>query len=162
MAAELGANFVPYRGLGPMPPTDPVLYRLYEVRSPPQMLTSEWAGLLKSMHPQGVMVYGNAIKVSLVLLDVCAHDLTLYVYRQLFMRRFATIYRAPHSVTEQSRQFGDGIMSMIDCKVNVTRKPDPKGDRVVLTFEYVNCYCKSITEPDAWTNSGKFLPYLKW
>lgn len=28
-------------------------------------------------------------------------------------------------------------MSMIDCKVNVARKPDPKGDRVVLTFECV-------------------------
>ena len=35
------------------------------------------------------------------------------------------------------RQFGDGIMSMIDCKVSVDKKPDPKGDRVVLTFEYV-------------------------
>ena len=32
-------------------------------------------------------------------------------------------------------QFGDGIMSMIDCKINLDRKPDPKGDRVVLTFE---------------------------
>jgi cyanate lyase len=32
-------------------------------------------------------------------------------------------------------QFGDGIMSMIDCKINVDKKPDPKGDRVVLTFE---------------------------
>ncbi len=32
-------------------------------------------------------------------------------------------------------QFGDGIMSMIDCKVHVEKKPDPKGDRVVLTFE---------------------------
>lgn len=28
-------------------------------------------------------------------------------------------------------------MSMIDCKVNIEKKPDPKGDRVVLTFEYV-------------------------
>lgn len=27
---------------------------------------------------------------------------------------------------------------MIDCKVNVARKPDPKGDRVVLTFECVH------------------------
>lgn len=34
-------------------------------------------------------------------------------------------------------KFGDGIMSMIDCKVTVDRKPDPKGDRVVLTFECV-------------------------
>ena len=28
-------------------------------------------------------------------------------------------------------------MSMIDCKINIARKPDPKGDRVLLTFEYV-------------------------
>jgi hypothetical protein len=28
-------------------------------------------------------------------------------------------------------------MSMIDCKINVGKKPDPNGDRVVLTFEYV-------------------------
>ena len=31
-------------------------------------------------------------------------------------------------------------MSMIDCKVKVDKKPDPKGDRVVLTFEYVKFY----------------------
>ncbi|KAF8896650.1 cyanate lyase C-terminal domain-containing protein [Infundibulicybe gibba] len=41
-------------------------------------------------------------------------------------------------------KFGDGIMSMIDCKVNIERKADPKGDRVLLTFD------------------GKFLPYAKW
>lgn len=34
LQAELGANWWPRRGLGPMPPTDPVLYRLYEVRGP--------------------------------------------------------------------------------------------------------------------------------
>lgn len=28
-------------------------------------------------------------------------------------------------------------MSMIDCRVTVDRKPDPKGDRVLLTFECV-------------------------
>jgi cyanate lyase len=32
-------------------------------------------------------------------------------------------------------QFGDGIMSMIDCKIHVDKKADPRGDRVVLTFE---------------------------
>ncbi|KAF9233175.1 cyanate lyase C-terminal domain-containing protein [Melanogaster broomeanus] len=84
--SELGSHWWPNRGLGPMPPTDPVLYRLYE----------------------SVLVYGHAIK--------------------------AVIHE----------KFGDGIMSMIDCKVNVTRKPDPKGDRVVLTFD------------------GKFLSYSKW
>ncbi|KAF9048806.1 cyanate lyase C-terminal domain-containing protein [Panaeolus papilionaceus] len=84
--ADLGDHWWPNRGLGPMPPQDPVIYRLYE----------------------GVMVYGHAIK--------------------------AVIHE----------KFGDGIMSMIDCKIDIEKKPDPKGDRVVLTFD------------------GKFLPYAKW
>lgn len=41
---------------------------------------------------------------------------------------------SPYRLTN-NEQFGDGIQSMIDCKVTVDRKPDPKGDRVVLTFE---------------------------
>lgn len=48
-------------------------------------------------------------------------------------------------------KFGDGIMSMIDCKVSVDRKPDPKGDRVVLTFEYVSlsfCAYHALTVSD--------------
>ena len=40
--------------------------------------------------------------------------------------------------------FGDGIMSAIDFEIDVRREPDPKGDRVVVTY------------------SGKFLPYRKW
>jgi len=38
-------------------------------------------------------------------------------------------------------EFGDGIMSAIDFKMDLTREPDPKGDRVKITM------------------SGKFLPY---
>jgi len=38
-------------------------------------------------------------------------------------------------------EFGDGIMSAIDFKMNLTREPDPKGDRVSIVM------------------SGKFLPY---
>ncbi|TRM64876.1 cyanate lyase C-terminal domain-containing protein [Schizophyllum amplum] len=84
---DVSAQWWPMRGdLGPMPPTDPVIYRLYE----------------------GVMVYGHAIKAII-------HE-----------------------------KFGDGIMSMINCKVTVEKKPDPAGDRVVLTFD------------------GKYLPYSKW
>ncbi|KAH8831866.1 cyanate lyase C-terminal domain-containing protein [Flagelloscypha sp. PMI_526] len=49
------------------------------------------------------------------------------------------VYGTPIKVT-----FGDGIMSMIDCKIHVEKKPDPKGDRVLLTFD------------------GKFLPYATW
>lgn len=40
--------------------------------------------------------------------------------------------------------FGDGIMSAIDFEIDIQRKSDPKGDRVVITFD------------------GKFLPYRKW
>jgi cyanate lyase len=40
--------------------------------------------------------------------------------------------------------FGDGIMSAIDFELDVQRKEDPKGDRVVITM------------------NGKFLPHKKW
>jgi len=40
--------------------------------------------------------------------------------------------------------FGDGIMSAIDFEIDIKKKEDPKGDRVVVTY------------------SGKFLPYRKW
>jgi len=86
LISELGPRWYPNRGIGPIPPTDPVIYRLFE----------------------GVLVYGHAIK--------------------------AVIHE----------KFGDGIMSMIDCKIHVDKKEDPNGNRVVLTFD------------------GKFLPYAKW
>lgn len=40
--------------------------------------------------------------------------------------------------------FGDGIMSAIDFELDIQKKEDPKGDRVVMTM------------------NGKFLPYKKW
>jgi cyanate lyase len=40
--------------------------------------------------------------------------------------------------------FGDGIMSAIDFELDIQRKEDLKGDRVVITM------------------NGKFLPYKKW
>jgi len=75
---------VPYRGsIGQTVPTDPLIYRLYEL----------------------MQVYGTTIK----------------------------------SLIEE--EFGDGIMSAIDFSLDIDRKADPKGDRVVITF------------------NGKFLPY---
>lgn len=41
-------------------------------------------------------------------------------------------------------KFGDGIMSAIDFELDIQRKPDPKGDRVLMTLD------------------GKFLGYRKW
>ena len=72
--------------LGKVVPTDPLLYRFYEI----------------------MQVYGACLK------DVI-HE-----------------------------KFGDGIMSAIDFKIDVTKEENPKGDRVVVTM------------------NGKFLPYVKW
>ena len=75
---------VPYKGSLPTAiPTDPLIYRLYEI----------------------VNVYGTTIKALI-------HE-----------------------------EFGDGIMSAIDFKMDIVREPDPKGDRVLMTL------------------NGKFLPY---
>jgi len=41
-------------------------------------------------------------------------------------------------------EFGDGIMSAIDFRMDLQREPDPKGDRVKITM------------------SGKFLPYATY
>ena len=66
-------NEVPLRGTGtPMPPTDPLIYRFYEL----------------------IMVNGPALKALI------------------------------------EEEFGDGIMSAIDFDMDITRKADPKGDRV--------------------------------
>jgi cyanate lyase len=75
---------VPYKGsLATAVPTDPLIYRLYEI----------------------VNVYGTTIKELI-------HE-----------------------------EFGDGIMSAIDFKMDIVREADPKGDRVLMTL------------------NGKFLPY---
>jgi cyanate lyase len=77
-------NEVPMRGAAsPMPPTDPLLYRFYEL----------------------ILVNGPAMKVLI------------------------------------EEEFGDGIMSAIDFDMDITRKSDPKCDRVQLGM------------------SGKFLPF---
>lgn len=41
-------------------------------------------------------------------------------------------------------RFGSGIMSAIDFSMDIDRREDPKGDRVVITLD------------------GKFLPYRDW
>ena len=75
---------VPYKGSLPTAvPTDPLIYRFYEL----------------------VNVYGTTFKELI-------HE-----------------------------EFGDGIMSAIDFKMDLTREPDPKGDRVKITM------------------SGKYLQY---
>ena len=41
-------------------------------------------------------------------------------------------------------KFGEGIISAIDFTMDIDKKEDADGDRVVITFD------------------GKFLPYKKW
>jgi cyanate lyase len=82
--AVLLLQTVPYKGSLPTAvPTDPLIYRWYEI----------------------VNVYGTTIKELI-------HE-----------------------------EFGDGIMSAIDFSMDISREPDPKGDRVHVVL------------------SGKFLPY---
>lgn len=80
----LWLQIVPYKGSLPTPvPTDPLIYRWYEI----------------------VSIYGTTIKELI-------HE-----------------------------EFGDGIMSAIDFKMDIQRQADPNGDRVNVVL------------------SGKFLPY---
>jgi cyanate lyase len=48
---------------------------------------------------------------------------------------------AGHLGADRSEEFGDGIMSAIDFRMDLQRQPDPNGDRVSIAM------------------SGKFLPY---
>ncbi|WP_291429228.1 cyanase [Deinococcus sp.] len=83
-AHAVSLTCVPMRGaFQTLPPTDPTVYRLYEV----------------------LQVYGPALKTLI-------HE-----------------------------EFGDGIMSAINFRLELRREPHPDGDRVVITM------------------AGKFLPY---
>ncbi len=70
--------------------------------------------------------------------DVVPTDPLIYRFYEL-VQVYGTTWKA--LIHEM---FGDGIMSAIDFDMDIQRKEDPKGDRVVITM------------------SGKFLPYKKW
>jgi cyanate lyase len=65
-------------------------------------------------------------------------DPLLYRFHEVTQVYGTTIKAVIHEL------FGDGIMSAIDFELDIERVPDPKGDRVKVTY------------------SGKFLPYRKW
>jgi cyanate lyase len=62
-------------------------------------------------------------------------DPTMYRFYEVLLVYGPTIKELIHE------QFGDGIMSAINFRMDVARVPDPAGDRVVVTLD------------------GKFLPY---
>ena len=65
-------------------------------------------------------------------------DPTIYRFYELIQVYGPTIKAIIHET------FGDGIMSAIDFEMDIQKKEDPKGDRVVVTL------------------NGKFLPYKKF
>ncbi|MGH7773449.1 MAG: cyanase [Candidatus Binatia bacterium] len=65
-------------------------------------------------------------------------DPTIYRFYEAIQVYGTTVKALIHEM------FGDGIMSVIDFELDVQKKEDPKGDRVVVTL------------------NGKFLPYRKW
>ena len=62
-------------------------------------------------------------------------DPTIYRFYEVLQVYGPTIKELIHE------QFGDGIMSAINFRLDVRREPDPGGDRVIVTL------------------NGKFLPY---
>jgi cyanate lyase len=62
-------------------------------------------------------------------------DPTIYRFYEVLQVYGPTVKELIHE------QFGDGIMSAINLRLDVQRVPDPAGDRVVVTLD------------------GKFLPY---
>jgi len=62
-------------------------------------------------------------------------DPTIYRFYEVLQVYGPTIKELIHE------QFGDGIMSAINFRLDVRREPDPAGDRVIVTLD------------------GKFLPY---
>jgi len=70
--------------------------------------------------------------------DAVPVDPLLYRFHEITQVYGTTIKALIHEM------FGDGIMSAIDFELDIRKLPDPKGDRVVITY------------------NGKFLPYRKW
>lgn len=84
------------------------------------------AAALQEMPTKGAV--GQAVPV----------DPLIYRFHEITQVYGTTIKALIHEI------FGDGIMSAIDFEMDIQRKEDPKGDRVVITM------------------NGKFLPYKKW
>ena len=70
--------------------------------------------------------------------DAVPVDPLIYRFHEITQVYGTTINALIHEM------FGDGIMSAIDFEMDIRKEPDPKGDRVVITY------------------NGKFLPYRKW
>ena len=97
-------------------------------------------------------VQAHAVGIALDLPEEAVAQLQVVPYKGSLLTAVPTdplIYRfyeliSVYGTTFKSlihEEFGDGIMSAIDFNMDLTREPDPKGDRVRIVM------------------SGKFLPY---
>ena len=61
--------------------------------------------------------------------DELKHDPTIYRFYELLAVYGPALKEAIHE------EFGDGIMSAINCRVQMDRREDPDGDRVRIVFD---------------------------
>ena len=113
----------------------------------------EWvvAALLGSHPMSGDLATRAGTLLDLDAADVARLQRTPYRTAEPELATDPTIYRFHEALQVYGpalkellhEEFGDGIMSAINFKVEIGRRPDPDGDRVVVTFD------------------GKFLDY-RW
>jgi cyanate lyase len=105
------------------------------------------ATMSKEEAQKAVDVLGLGVDVALALQEMptkgsLGHtvpvDPLIYRFHEITQVYGTTIKALIHEM------FGDGIMSAIDFEMDIQKKEDPKGDRVIITM------------------NGKFLPYKKW
>ena len=61
--------------------------------------------------------------------DAVASDPTIYRFHEALSVYGPAIKELIHE------EFGDGIMSAINFRMSIERRPDPQGDRVIVTFD---------------------------
>jgi cyanate lyase len=61
--------------------------------------------------------------------EAVASDPTIYRFHEALSVYGPAIKELIHE------EFGDGIMSAINFRMSIERRPDPKGDRVIVTFD---------------------------
>jgi cyanate lyase len=94
----------------------------------------------------GALGLGKEIEAALLEYPTKGHTLGKSIPTDPLIYRFYEIMQVYGACVKDviHEKFGDGIMSAIDFKIDVSKEENPKGDRVVVTM------------------NGKFLPYVKW
>jgi hypothetical protein len=133
------------RGLGPVPRRDPVVYRLFEVSA--FILHS----LQRDKYDLDILVctfYRLSFLMSLI---------PCFLESPLFMRRSVRIptRQPPQRMYILWRQY------MVDSKISVDKKSDPKGDLECVAMQISMPYLSLIFLNFLFFSSGKFVPYAR-